>query len=135
MTKIRSDVLDYIEASPVPVSAGTIHDGLTVSCDLVSVYRTLRYLETEDLALSFTLHCEAHGTERYYYASSRHHTHWFHCRICHRFFDIGSAVRAKDSCVADTTARRIEQAYGFFVEEHSLNFTGVCGECGKKAKR
>lgn len=133
MTKIRKAILAIISSASVPLSAGTIHEQLACtkefSCDLASVYRTLKYLELEHYASSFIMHCDAHGTERYYYASSLTHTHWFHCRGCHRFFDIGKVVSHDNRCIVDASTDSIQTQYGFIVEQHSLVFTGLCNGC------
>lgn len=133
MTKIRKTVLELIRTSTVPLSASDVYDHLQSQkkfvCNLASVYRTLKYLELEHFAGSFILYCEAHGTERYYYANMQFHTHWFHCRVCHHFFDIGSAITDNNHCIIDTTAEMIQTIYGFSVEQHSLVFTGICKDC------
>lgn len=138
MTIIRKTVLELVKASSVPLSAGTIYEQLVsqkkLTCNLASVYRTLKYLELEHLAMSFILYCEAHGTERYYYANTHIHTHWFHCRVCHQFFDIGSAVTENNHCIIDSTAETIQTLYGFSVEQHSLVFTGICKNCRQTQK-
>ncbi|HON89868.1 MAG TPA: transcriptional repressor [Spirochaetales bacterium] len=138
MTKIRKTVLDLVTTSSVPLSAGTIYEQLVsqkrLKCNLASVYRTLKYLELEHLAGSFILHCEAHGTERYFYANKQLHTHWFHCSVCHRFFDIGNAVTKNNHCIIDKTAETIQTLYGFSVEQHSLLFTGTCKDCIQSQK-
>lgn len=135
MTKIRKTILAMLSSSLVPLSTRKIYEQLAsereLSCDLASVYRTLKYLELENYASSFILHCDAHGTERYYYALSMAHTHWFHCRACHKFFDIGQAVTHDNHCIVDNTTAAIQMQYGFIVEQHSLVFTGLCSECSK----
>lgn len=133
MTKIRKTVLELVAASPVPLSAGTIYEQLVsqkkLTCNLASVYRTLKYLDLEQLTGSFILYCEAHGTERYYFANRQVHTHWFHCKVCHRFFDVGNAITENNHCIVDTTVAIIQTLYGFTVEHHNLVFTGTCRDC------
>lgn len=108
-----------------PVSASHLLQHPSIRFDQATVYRNLHYLEEKGMADSFILHCTEHGTERYYsYRSCEDgvHHHWFHCRTCHRFIDLGD-------CQYDEQLARWEQAYGFTVSDHTFFLTGQCKNC------
>ena len=108
-----------------PVSASLLLQHPSIRFDQATVYRNLHYLEETGMADSFILHCTEHGTERYYsYRSCEDgvHHHWFHCRTCHRFIDLGD-------CQYDEQLARWEQAYGFTVSDHTFFLTGQCKNC------
>lgn len=125
MTKSRKALLEVLRMSHEPVSASHLLQHPSIRFDLATVYRNLHYLEEKGMADSFILHCTEHGTERYYsYRSCEDgvHHHWFHCRTCHRFIDLGD-------CQYDEQLARWEQAYGFTVSDHTFFLTGQCKNC------
>lgn len=125
MTKSRKALLEVLRMSNEPVSASHLLQHPSIRFDLATVYRNLHYLEEKGMADSFILHCTEHGTERYYsYRSCEDgvHHHWFHCRTCHRFIDLGD-------CQYDEQLARWEQAYGFTVSDHTFFLTGQCKNC------
>ncbi|HPX48055.1 MAG TPA: transcriptional repressor [Treponemataceae bacterium] len=124
MTKARAAVLEILSGACEPLSASGVLRSLPEGADQVTVYRTLRYLENHGYASSFILHCEAHGTERYYSAADRQCRHWFHCERCHGFIDLGS-------CALDSLVSGYERSLGISVRSHMLTLTGVCLKCRK----
>jgi len=129
MTKARKATLDTLVDAPEPLSATAVSARLGELCDQATVYRTLHFLEEKGFAESFVLHCEEHGTERYYSAiraddSDREipHRHWFHCEACHRFIAIGA-------CTVSQLVERFEQEQSVSVSRHVLYFTGLCSDC------
>lgn len=125
MTKARKALLEVLRMSHEPVSASHLLQHPSIRFDLATVYRNLHYLEEKGMADSFILHCTEHGTERYYsYRSCEDgvHHHWFHCRTCHRFIDLGD-------CQYDEQLAKWEQAYGFTVSDHTFFLTGQCKNC------
>ncbi|NLA96709.1 MAG: transcriptional repressor [Spirochaetales bacterium] len=125
MTKSRKALLEVLRMSNEPVSASHLLHQPSNRFDQATVYRNLHYLEEKGMADSFILHCTEHGTERYYsYRSCEDgvHHHWFHCRTCHRFIDLGD-------CQYDEQLARWEQAYGFTVSDHTFFLTGQCKNC------
>ncbi|MBN1520875.1 MAG: transcriptional repressor [Spirochaetales bacterium] len=126
MTKARSRVLAALDNAAEPLSAAGVMEAIGQSCDQATVYRALAYLEGAGLAESFVFHCDEHGTERYYVKAAAAHRHWFHCRTCHRFVDLGS-------CVLDSILAGYEKEYGIRVKGHALYLTGDCADCAAKA--
>jgi len=119
MTKNRKAMLDILESVGVPISASDMFVKIGEDADQATVYRTLHYLEEQGLAESFIIHCDSHGTQRYYTVS---HHHWFHCEKCHRFTDLGN-------CKMDTLVREYEADNGIIINSHTLYLTGVCAKC------
>ncbi|TFG83049.1 MAG: transcriptional repressor, partial [Spirochaetales bacterium] len=87
MTRARSLVLGALEDASEPLSAAGVLAAIDSACDQATVYRALGYLESRGKAESFVLHCDEHGTERFFAAGIAGHRHWFHCEACHRFLD------------------------------------------------
>lgn len=128
MTKNRRAILDILHSAEEPLSAADIYARLGEGADQATVYRTLHYFEDRGLAESFILHCESHGTKRYYTASASAgesapaHHHWFHCERCHRFTDLGG-------CKMDALVREYERDNGIKVVAHTLYMAGICAKC------
>lgn len=128
MTRNRKAMLDILFSAGEPLAAADVHIRMGAETDQVTVYRTLHYLEEKGLAESFILHCDSHGTKRYYTASisagdSAHvHHHWFHCEHCHRFTDLGN-------CKMDALVCEYERDNGIEIKTHTLYMTGICAKC------
>ncbi|HOC30207.1 MAG TPA: transcriptional repressor [Treponemataceae bacterium] len=127
MTKARAAVLEILNAASEPLSASGVLRSLPEGSDQVTVYRTLHYLEERGFASSFILHCESHGTERYYSAAGRECRHWFHCEQCHRFTDLGA-------CALDGLVGEYERSLGLEVRSHMLTLSGLCSGCRRSGQ-
>ncbi|MCX7028352.1 MAG: transcriptional repressor [Spirochaetes bacterium] len=123
MTKAREAVLEALDAAASPLTAQGIGEKLSQCCDKATVYRALHYLEEKGLADSFVLHCEAHGTERYFASLKAQHRHWLHCELCHGFVDLGE-------CHFEPILKEMEAASGARIKSHTLYATGICPVCG-----
>jgi Fur family ferric uptake transcriptional regulator len=132
MTKARKATLEVLQKTDRPLSANEISERIACTCDPVTIYRTLHYLEDKGYADSFVLHCSEHGTERYYTAidswghKAGHH-HWFHCEQCHEFIDLGD-------CRISPLIQEYEKERGFRVTGHTLYLTGLCPNCAASPK-
>jgi Fur family ferric uptake transcriptional regulator len=124
VTRARSLVLEALEGSSEPMSAAAVFAGIGGACDQATVYRALSYLEAKGKAESFVLHCDEHGTERYYSAGSAGHRHWFHCVACHRFVDLGA-------CRLGGLVAELERERGLQVMHHALYLSGLCAACSE----
>ena len=126
MTKARKAILKGLENSCEPISVSELAKQLSDFCDPATVYRNLHYLEKNNLATSFILHCSEHGTERYYSSKEgKEHHHWFHCEHCHCFIDLGG-------CFYQDQVRQFESEHGFTVNDHTFYLTGTCKACKQK---
>ena len=122
MTKAREAALGVLNSATEPLSASLVLRSISVPCDQATVYRALRWLEERGFAESFALHCEEHGTERYYVRSAEIHRHWFHCESCHRFIDLGA-------CRIEGLSAQLEKDLGVRINRHILYFVGCCPSC------
>ncbi len=128
MTRNRKAMLDLLLISDEPLAAADVYDRMGAGIDPATVYRTLHYLEEKGFAESFILHCDSHGTKRYYTASatvgdSAHaHRHWFHCERCHRFTDLGN-------CKMNALIGKYERDTGIEIKTHTLYMSGICAKC------
>ncbi len=122
MTRKRQIILDIFKTSKVPLNARQIFEMVEGDLDKATVYRSLKYLEENEMISSFVLDCKSTGVERYYYSRERTHGHFFHCTSCHRFIPM-------DGCPLKGQLKSLEEDYGFSVQEHFLTLKGVCREC------
>jgi Fe2+ or Zn2+ uptake regulation protein len=123
MTRTRQGVLMVLERTRQPLSAHEIftqlHQG-NVSIDLVTVYRTLHVLKELGLVVQLDLHQE--GLSRYELKEGRKHHHHIRCQICGQIVDLLL-------CPLKKVTKLIEQRTRFIVDDHTLEFTGLCPEC------
>lgn len=122
MTRARQAVQDILDAAGTPLCALDVEERAGSLCDPATIYRALHYLEERGLAESFVLHCEAHGTERYYVSGKAQHRHWFHCERCHRFVDLGA-------CRVEPILRDMEEDTGVTIRSHTFYASGCCAAC------
>lgn len=123
MTRTRQAVLALLERTRQPLSANEIFDRLhqeKVSIDLVTVYRTLHVLKDLGLIVQLDLHQE--GLSRYELKEGRKHHHHIRCQICGHIVDLLL-------CPLKKVTKLIEQQTQFTVDDHTLEFTGLCPEC------
>lgn len=121
LTNNREKVLGFIKKTSVPVSAKDINNYFNKKMDLVTVYRSLQYLEKNGYINGFTLSCSKEGTNRFYYKAADPHVHFFHCNICHKFLQLD------DCCI--NIDEKIEKKYNIKINTHTLYYTGVCRDC------
>ena len=88
---------------------------------LVTVYRTLKVLS------SLGLICEMHhegGSRSYLLRRPAEHHHHLVCSGCGFVVDFGS-------CVLNDLERQLVNSTGFVMEDHLLEFHGLCPDCQK----
>lgn len=125
MTRQRAAVLDALDASDEFLSAQQWHDALRhagSSIGLATVYRTLQSLaEAGDVD---ALRTDGETLYRRCATGAGHHHH-LRCRQCGATEDIeGPGVEEW----ADGVAAR----YGYSRIEHTIELTGVCGDCAAR---
>ena len=124
LTHPRRVVMSVLEAARVPLSPQTIHQRSLAAHEeigLVSVYRTIDLLTDLGLVRRVHGHDECQG---YVLASPGHHHHVV-CRSCE------AAVEITGMDDLTTLIDRIGQETGFTVDEHLLQFYGLCPQCQK----
>ena len=123
LTRPRSAVLSVLERATHPLSASELHSRLRraqVSIDLVTVYRTLSVLKELGLASQCELHHE--GQSRYELRVGKQHHHHIRCQLCGKIVDLLL-------CPLKKLQGLIEKETQFVVNEHSLEFSGLCPKC------
>lgn len=123
MTRTRQAVLALLERTRQPLSATEILERLhqeNISIDIVTVYRTLHVLRELGLVLQLDLHHE--GLSRYELKKGRQHHHHIRCHTCGNIVDLLL-------CPLKKVTKLIEQETQFIVDDHLLEFTGLCPEC------
>ena len=123
LTRTRQAVLTALERVKYPLSASELFERLQkahVSIDLVTVYRTLSVLKELGLVSQLELHQE--GQFRYELREGREHHHHIRCQICGKIVDLLL-------CPLKKLQALIEKETRFIVNEHSLEFSGLCPKC------
>jgi len=123
MTRTRQAVLALLQGTRQPVSVTEIFDRLhqeKVAIDLVTVYRTVHVLKELGLVVQLDLHQE--GLSRYELKEGRKHHHHIRCQICGQIVDLLL-------CPLKKVTKLIEQQTQFIVDDHTLEFTGLCPDC------
>ena len=121
LTRPRRVVIEALAAAPGPVSVRELHEAAgTDVIDLVTVYRTLRWLVELGVAQEVVT---GSGAGRYELAMDGVHTHHLHCDGC-------GAVAAVAECGVDGgMLERLERGHGWRVRRHTLTFHGFCPAC------
>ena len=123
LTRTRRAVLSVLERAKYPLSPSELYDRLQkaeVSIDLVTVYRTLSVLTQLGLVSRCELHQE--GQSRYEMREGREHHHHIRCETCGKIVDLLL-------CPLKKLQGLIEKETQFVVNEHSLEFSGLCPKC------
>lgn len=122
ITPKRKQILETINNSAMPLSAGQIHELLGQKPNLATVYRTLNFLEANNLINGFSLFSSDKGTVRYYFRNQNPHLHFLFCRECHGFTPYHDCFFAENK-------KDIERKYKYKIQTHVLYFSGLCDNC------
>jgi Fe2+ or Zn2+ uptake regulation protein len=141
VTANRRRVLNRFLGTDKPWTLGSLHRSLSQDeeSDLSSVYRTLEALRTAGLLEEFrlpgdrqTFYALIKAQHRPHLASSSHspashpvNDHHHHHIVCQ---DCGK-VSHLDLCVPVGWMGKVENASGFRITEHHLEFKGLCASC------
>jgi len=122
LTTPRREILRTLTREHGPFTMEELHRRMKkISCDLVTVYRSLATLEEVGLVRR----CDfGDGSVRYEFLEPGHHHHHLICRNCRR-------VETLDSCLVEEMELDIRKK-GYANLSHSLEFFGVCPVCQKK---
>ncbi|GJL55134.1 MAG: transcriptional repressor [Nitrospirales bacterium] len=123
LTRTRRAVLGVLERTKYPLSASELYERLQknkVSIDLVTVYRTLTVLRDLGVVAQIELHKE--GQARFEIRHGREHHHHIRCQVCGRIADLLL-------CPLKKLTAFIEKETQFIVNEHTLEFSGLCPKC------
>ncbi|MBW6467400.1 MAG: transcriptional repressor [Brevefilum sp.] len=128
LTHPRQVVMSVLEAANIPLSPQSIHQRSLEAQEeigLVSVYRTLDLLTELGLVRRVHGHEECQG---YVLASPGHHHHVV-CRQCE------AAVEFTGMEDVSLLVERIQAQTGFTIDEHLLQFYGLCPACQEEVER
>jgi Fur family ferric uptake transcriptional regulator len=121
VTKGRRAIIDLLASIAHPYDIQEIQKGLKlrhVLLDTVTVYRIIEVFIQAGIVRQIDFR---EGKYRYELASDHHHH--FVCRNC------GLIEPIHDVCVAKEQYGLIENTHGVKVEDHSLEFFGLCSKC------
>jgi Fur family ferric uptake transcriptional regulator len=122
LTASRRAVAHVLAATTVPLSPAEVRSRgqvLHPALSLASVYRILDLLEQMGLARRLHQDDGCHG----YLPASPGHQHTILCRSC------GQAVEFPGSEDLEELVARVQQETGYRVEDHLLQFVGLCPAC------
>lgn len=123
VTRTRQAVLGLLERTAQPLTATEIFEKLqkeNVAIDLVTVYRTVHILKELGFVAKIELHQE--GQARYEIKEGREHHHHIQCQMCGTIVDLLL-------CPLKKITKLIESQTNFIVDDHKLEFTGLCPRC------
>jgi Fe2+ or Zn2+ uptake regulation protein len=119
--------MQLLESTQTPQTALAIYQQLKAQgarSSLVSVYRTLELFASLGL---ISMVYEPEGSLGYVPASSGHH-HFIVCQVCHR------AVEFNGTEDLAGLVHQVEGQTRFSVNDHLLQFFGVCPKCQSNTK-
>ncbi len=127
MTAARQAILNVLLTSTRPLSPAELHRKAREAyrgVGLVTVYRTIEALI--DLGVLRRVHRED-GCHGYVYVGYGHR-HIAVCRVC------GKVLIFSGTEDVSVLEEKLEKETGFRVDDHLLQFVGVCAECQAKEK-
>jgi Fur family ferric uptake transcriptional regulator len=120
-TRQRQAVLSALDEASSFCTAQELHDVLRHRGDkvgLATVYRSLQLMaDAEEVDV-----IRSEAGEAFYRRCSTDHHHHLVCRVC------GSTVEVSGPAV-ETWANRVGAEHGFTDVSHTVELSGVCGDC------
>ena len=122
VTGVRSAILDILRSAASPLSPKQILGLITLKKpDLATIYRNLSLMESLSILQSVDL---GEGFKRYEMNRPETHRHHIVCKKCGKIEDV-------EECGLQEIEKKIFRQSGFKIEEHRLEFFGVCAVCRK----
>jgi Fur family transcriptional regulator, ferric uptake regulator len=122
VTGVRSAILDILRSATSPLNPKQILNLITLKKpDLATVYRNLSLMESLSIIQSVDL---GEGFKRYEMNRPETHRHHIVCKKCGKIEDV-------EECGLQEIEKKIFRKIGFKIEEHRLEFFGVCAVCRK----
>jgi len=119
-TSTRIQILNVLQKASKPIDVSSITDKLfenKIQIDTVTIYRNLELFLKSDIIKQIDFR-----DGRYRYEIQHEHHHHLICNKCRNVIPI------YDKCLAITDEQVFEK-YGFSMQEHHLEFFGVCSQC------
>lgn len=126
----RQAVLDFLGRTPGHWNAKGIHRALREACPgigLMTVYRTLDLLERTGVVHKIA---GAGGQAHFELRPADHKGHHHHlvCTACGRIVDYNDFVLEELELVRKTE-ESLARRHGFRIQDHNIEFLGLCREC------
>ena len=119
VTQARMEILKVLSNIKRPVSIAEIVKKLGQKVDQATVYRVIEVFDKKKIVKQIDLR---EGKLRYELEGEHHHH--LVCKKCNQITAIF------DECLA-VKSESIMEKYGFRVDDHSLEFFGMCQECAE----
>lgn len=126
LTRARMAVLEVLAGTAEHLKVAELHRRarkIDPRVGLASVYRTMDLLAR----LGLVKHVHVEHRHRHYASITEHHSHHLVCRSC------GIAVEFSD-CRLERLTRTIARRTDFKIEDHCVEFFGLCRKCRTRAK-
>jgi Fur family ferric uptake transcriptional regulator len=134
LTAGREAIIDVLSRSDKHVSAEDIflelrstHPGI----GLTTIYRTLELLVQTGIVARFEF---GQGRAKYElteeYGTKKHHHHLI-CKGCHTIIDYSDFLEDELSYI-EKTEKGLARKYGYTIDNHVINFYGLCKTCRAK---
>ena len=129
-TMPREVILEFLSRSSKHMSAKEIYASLYNTyprMGLTTVYRTLDLLARMGIITKLTL---GDGQSRYEFKSSEKKDHHHHliCTTCGRIINY-SEFLDEELQLVKKTEERLAKKYDFIIQDHNIEFLGICGNC------
>jgi Fur family ferric uptake transcriptional regulator len=130
LTAPREAIVEFLSRSKKHMSAKDIYASLQKSypsMGLSTVYRTLDLLARMGIVSRLTL---GNGQSRYEFKSSEREEHHHHliCTDCGNIMDYSEFLDEELRLVKKTEVRLTDK-YNFIVQDHNIEFYGLCEKC------
>ena len=129
-TMPREAILEFLSRSSKHMSAKEIYASLYDTypgMGLTTVYRTLDLLARMGIITKLTL---GDGQSRYEFKSSKKKDHHHHliCTTCGRIINYSEFLDEELNLIKKTE-ERLAKKYNFLIQDHNIEFLGICGKC------
>ena len=126
----RESILDLLSKTSKHLSAKEIYDDLSKAYPGIgqsTIYRTLSLLVQTDFLNKLDI---GDGPSRYEYRSSskKEHHHHLVCTKCKKIIDYSDFIEKEDKLIKEAE-KNIAGKYNFQVQDHNIEFYGLCKNC------
>ena len=121
LTAPRRGVLELLVREGRPLSVQEIFEKMQRKVDLATVYRMIHLL----LELGLARKTGSPSGSALYEMESEHHHHHIFCKQCGRMEEI-------EGCLLSALEKELSRKKRFTITGHTLEFFGVCHDCGQR---
>ncbi len=133
LTAPREAILEFLSQSSKHMSAKEIYASLHRSypgIGLSTVYRTLNLLARMGIVTKLSI---GDGQSRYEFKSKKKEEHHHHliCTKCGQIINY-SEFLDEELTLVKKTEERLAEKYNFIIQDHNIEFLGICEKCKNK---